>query len=91
MYPFAVSLQLQKKNGGWSPDGLAYIDVDGIYQATRPALQLGKSSKASRWSEVKGACDQLMSLVVPALNDDAKLLGHISSKTHNLPALVRMS
>jgi hypothetical protein len=92
-FPFAAaqlnsSLQLQCENGGWSPNGTKYIDVDGIYQATRPALQIGTSSKASRWSEVREACDRLMALVVPVLNDRERLLGPISEVSHTLPALV---
>lgn len=74
----------QLPGGGWTKDGMAYLNVDGIYQAVRPSLQLGKA----RWQDVETACRRLMELVVPALNDEARLLGDISSKSHNLPALV---
>lgn len=53
-------------------------------QVTRPAVQLGRV----RWPQVRTACDRLMALVVPALNDESKLFGSISSSSHNLPALV---
>lgn len=81
------SLALEKKSGGWSPDGMSYLNVDGLYQATRPSLQLGKA----RWDEVERSCVRLMALVTEALNDETKLIGEhssIGSKTHNLPALV---
>ena len=81
-----ASLALQKRHGGWTPDGMAYLNVDGIYQATRPSLQAGKA----RWAEVEAACEGLMGLVVPALNNASKLLdpNGLSRNTHNLPALV---
>ena len=44
-YPAQVlnsSLALEKPSGGWTADGMAYLNVDGVYQATRPSLQLGK-------------------------------------------------
>lgn len=82
------SLALQKEKGGWTNDGLAYINVDGIYQATRPALQVGVEKPQARWADVRLACDRLMSLVVGALTNEKKLLGKVSSSTHNLPALV---
>ena len=50
-FPFAAvqlntSLALQnKRHGGWSASGLEYMDVDGIWQATRPSIQLGKARK----------------------------------------------
>ena len=81
------SLWLEKSSGGWTPDGMAYLNVDGIYQATRPSLQLGKA----RWDEVERSCGKLMALVTSALNDDRALLGkhsRVGSKTHDLPALV---
>ena len=63
---------------------MAYLKVDGIWQATRPSVQLGRA----RWDEVEAACDGLMSLVVPALNNETRLLADLSHKTHDLPALV---
>lgn len=78
------SLSLQKKHGGWSHDGLAYINVDGIYQATRPSLQLGKP----RWAEVEEACNKLMALVTDALNNETTFFGKVSRTSHDLPALV---
>ena len=88
-HPAAVlrnSLALQQGTGGWTPDGMAYLNVDGIYQATRPAVQLGGAqSAAARWSDVERACDRLMGLVTTALNNRARIMGQIS---HNLPALV---
>jgi hypothetical protein len=81
------SLALEKRSGGWTPDGMAYLNVDGMYQATRPSIQLGKA----RWDEVERSCDRLMALVTAALNDQAAILGQhskVGSKTHNLPALV---
>ena len=89
-YPAAVlnsSLALEnKRTGGWTPDGLAYLNVDGMYQATRPSLQLGKA----RWDEVRRSCDRLMALVTSALNDESQILGKggVASITHNLPALI---
>jgi len=89
-YPAAVlnsSLALEnKRTGGWTPDGLAYLNVDGMYQATRPSLQLGKA----RWGEVERSCDRLMALVTSALNDESQILGKggVASITHNLPALI---
>ena len=66
---------------------MAYLNVDGLYQATRPSLQLGKV----RWDEVERACDRLMALVAAALNNESALLGAgstVGAITHNLPALV---
>lgn len=66
---------------------MAYLNVDGMYQATRPSLQLGKA----RWSEVERSCDRLMALVTAALNDESQIIGQHSSvgkTTHNLPALI---
>jgi hypothetical protein len=89
-YPSQVlnsSLALEMHSGGWTPDGMAYLNVDGMYQATRPSLQLGKV----RWAEVERSCDKLMALVTSALNDKDALLGThstVGSKSHNLPALV---
>ena len=60
------SLSLEKGSGGWTPDGMAYLNVDGIYQATRPSLQLGKA----RWDEVERSCGKLMALVTSAGNDE---------------------
>ena len=81
-----TSLGLQRRDGGWTDSGMAYLNVDGIYQATRPSLQIGRA----RWNDVRAACDALLSKVVPALNNGTRLLdtGGLSSKTHNLPALV---
>ena len=81
-----TSLGLQRGGGGWTDDGFAYLNVDGIYQATRPSLQIGQA----RWNDVRAACDGLLSKVVPALNNGTQLLdgGGISHTTHNLPALV---
>jgi hypothetical protein len=80
------SLALEKPSGGWTPDGMAYLNVDGMYQATRPSLQLGKA----RWDEVESSCDRLMALVTAAMNDERRLIGRhsIGSNTHALPALV---
>jgi len=78
------TLALQRKHGGWSPNGRKYIDVDGIYQVTRPSLQLGKE----RWSEVELACEKLMALVTETLNNKTTLLGSVSRTSHILPALV---
>ena len=89
-YPAAVlnsSLALEnKRTGGWTPDGLAYLNVDGMYQATRPSLKLGKA----RWDEVERSCDRLMALVTSALNDESHILGKggVASSPHNLPALI---
>ena len=60
------SLSLEKSSGGWTPDGMAYLNVDGIYQATRPSLQRGKA----RWDEVERSCGKLMALVTSAGNDE---------------------
>ena len=81
------SLALEKSSGGWTHDGLAYLNVDGIYQATRPSLQIGKA----RWDEVERSCNKLMALVTSALNNETALLGKhspVGRETHNLPALV---
>ena len=80
------SLALQRSNGAWSGDGTAYLNVDGIYQATRPSLQLGRV----RWAEVESACTRLLRLIVPTLNNATRLLdtGGLSRHTHVLPALV---
>ena len=90
-YPKQVlnsSLALEnKRTGGWTPNGMAYLNVDGMYQVTRPSVQLGKA----RWDEVEKSCDRLMALVTTALNDEAKILGEQSSVgriSHNLPALI---
>jgi len=78
------SLALQSESGAWSSDGLQYLDVDGIYQTTRPSVQLGKS----RWSQVETACDKLMAITTNALTDESILFGHLSSSSHLLPGLV---
>jgi hypothetical protein len=78
------SVCAQLPSGGWTQDGMAYLNVDGIFQVTRPAVQLGRI----RWTEVRASCDRLMALVTGALNDEVKLLGSVSSTSHNLPALV---
>jgi hypothetical protein len=80
------SLALEnKRTGGWTPNGMAYLNVDGMYQATRPSLQLGKA----RWDEVERSCDRLMALVTAALNDESKVVGgSLAKKSHNLPALI---
>ena len=89
-YPAQVlnsSLALEQPSGGWTADGMAYLNVDGMYQATRPSLQLGKA----RWDEVESSCDRLMALVTTALNDEQKLIGQhstVGANTHALPALV---
>ena len=89
-YPSRVlnsSLALEKASGGWTADGMAYLNVDGMYQATRPSLQIGKA----RWDEVEESCDRLMALVTAALNDERKLIGQhstVGANTHALPALV---
>ena len=80
-----TSLALQKREGSWSGNGLEYMDVDGIYQVTRPSLQLGKA----RWDEVERACDALMAITTHALTDEATFFGPaVSGISHTLPALV---
>jgi len=80
-----TSLAFQKHDGAWSRDGLEYMDVDGIYQVTRPAIQLGKA----RWDEVEKACDALMAITTRALTDQGTFFGPVvSGISHTLPALV---
>eukprot|EP00039_Didymoeca_costata_P033249 m.41520 g.41520 ORF g.41520 m.41520 type:complete len:393 (+) comp9774_c0_seq2:31-1209(+) len=88
-YPKAqlnASLGVRTKAGTWSGTGLSYIDIDGIYQAIRPAAQAGKIL----WNEVEQACDMLLAKVTAALNSETVLLDKkgVSSSSHNLPALV---
>lgn len=79
-----ASLAAQQKDGAWS-DGNWYLNIDGIYQATRPSFQAGKL----RWNEVQTACEKLMNHTVPALNNMDILLGSkVSPNSHILPALV---
>eukprot|EP00041_Stephanoeca_diplocostata_P005893 m.70808 g.70808 ORF g.70808 m.70808 type:complete len:401 (-) comp16059_c0_seq8:1282-2484(-) len=80
------ALSLQLPSGGWTGDGIAYLNVDGIYQVTRPGVQLNKQY---RWDDAETACDRLMKLVTGVLNDESKVLGpSVSSQSHALPALV---
>ena len=78
-----ASLALQLADGKWSESNW-YLDIDGIYQVTRPSVQAGKA----RWGEVRQACNKLMAKVVPILNDESQLLGDVSRNSHILPALV---
>lgn len=79
-----TSLSLQHSDGLWS-EGNAYLNIDGIYQATRPAIQAGKY----RWDDVETACEKLLKATVPNLNNQTKLLSHpVSTSSHILPALV---
>ena len=54
------------------------------------AIDRSCGERTHRPRQVESACERLMGLVVPALNNATRLLdpNGLSSKTHNLPALV---
>lgn len=60
-----------------------YIDLDGLYQITRPAAQLGG---APEWATASAACARYLATAEASLNDPARVLGAVYGKnSHILP------
>ena len=61
------------------------MTLDGIFQMTRSALQLGVLRTDAR---VKRACERLLKTQEKALNDRDHVLKHWGSNSHQLPNVV---
>jgi hypothetical protein len=68
--------------GGTDP---GYIDLDGLYQVVRPAVQLGGAGGPA-WPAARAACVRYLAAAEASLNDPARVLGAAyGSNTHLLP------
>lgn len=90
---FNSTISMQNVSTGlWNGDSTPqFIDLDGVYQIIRPAVQLGKPR--ALWSRARAACASFLTTAGAALNDPTILLGNQTShqygaSTHNLAGAV---
>mmetsp|Transcript_304 Transcript_304/g.1123 ORF Transcript_304/g.1123 Transcript_304/m.1123 type:complete len:134 (-) Transcript_304:1227-1628(-) len=86
-YPEALlefALALQDENGLFDEDP-GSMSLDGIFQITRSAKQLGTLRSDFR---VQGACLKLLRTMTPRLNNNSFLNDHYSVNSHVLPNVV---
>ena len=62
-----------------------YIDLDGVYQVVRPAVQMGGAAGPA-WAAAQQLCTRFLARAETSLNDPATVLGGVyGSNTHILP------
>lgn len=75
--------------GLWGGDrDPGYISLDGVYQVTRPAVQLGGAAGPA-WGAARAACARFLAAAAASLNDAARVLGPAyGTNSHLLPGAV---
>lgn len=87
----AMSMGLQHAKGVdaglWGKDYPQFIDLDGVYQVVRPAVQLGRP--ADLWQQSRQSCVAYLTAADAALNNATLVLqGALAQNTHNLAGTV---
>lgn len=84
-----TTLALQNPTTGlWNGDSAPnYMDLDGLYTASRASVQLGQS----QWSDVRAMCQRYLAAAEKALSDESSVLsptGVYGSSSHTLAGAV---
>lgn len=85
-----TSLHLQKPGGYWGAPAVQFIDLDGVYQVVRPAVQLGRPP--ALWAAARASCDAYLGAAAAALSNATLVLtaahGGYGGNTHSLVGAV---
>lgn len=84
------ALEVQRETGGvWSDDPdsskLGSLTLDGIFQVTRSALQLGTPASLQ---DAQASCVTLLEIAVPQLSNSTRLFSTYATSSHILPNVV---
>lgn len=77
------ALRMQQADGLWNGDSSS-MSLDGVFQAVRASLQLGKV----QWPRVKAACEKLLRQQARLLNNKTLVLSKHANDSHTLPNAV---
>lgn len=86
----AFALEVQRETGGvWSDDldssKLGSLTLDGIFQVTRSALQLGTPASLQ---DAQASCVTLLEIAVPQLSNSTRFFDTYATSSHILPNVV---